>query len=412
MPLPVFLFALWALWPIAAHPGGKLFAPLVFLIGLFALKSIGSARRGPAVWTGIVLLLWVCVSAFWSPAGEGVFSGSLVVGNFAVEASYIRFSSTIIGCYLFLNLVTNAPAEKLTKVPNFIYLGIGTHLVLVCFMALSRESLLLSQGDFLVPTGQSMGRNANLLGLGVALVLGGLALTGKRGLFWAGGCALVALTVISTMMLDGLAAVFGLILGGVAFGFVWLLKKNGFRALFNLAAIGVLFAPVLAWGLSGIAPSLVGSIPLTAQQRILIWQATLERILEKPFFGHGVNATPTWVETYASRPEFLEQLMPELINKRIIPNHPHNMPLQIWVETGLVGAALCAVILVLAGRALPAPETLSTGVKIAGAGIFGAGLSYFAVSYSVWDESYWASIAIVLSGVIALHRKAQMQAAR
>ena len=81
------------------------------------------------------------------------------------------------------------------------------------------------------------------------------------------------------------------------------------------------------------------------------------------------------------------------------------MAMQLWAETGLVGIILICVICVLIGRSLPEPRQLALGPQIAAAGIFGGALAYFAVSYSVWDESFWASVSIAVSGVVVLHRK-------
>ena len=404
MPLPVFLFVLWSVWPLAAYPGGKLFALLIALMGLFALPGLNVRQLSGPVKTGLVLLAWVCLSAIWSPAGEGLFSGSLQGEDFALEASYLRFAFTLIGGFLFVRLVLKSDGDKLKSVPAWMCVGIGLHIILVAYMAVYRDALLLADGGFLVPTGQSMGRNANLLAMVMPLLVGSICMhwTPKKAAL--PGAALLVLTVALAMKLDGLAAILGLCLGGVAYLVLSFAPKAGFRALFNTVAAALLAAPFLAFGLGRLAPFLEGHIPLTAQQRLLIWQASFERILEKPVFGHGVNAAPTWTETYATRPEFLEQLRPDLVANKIIPNHPHNMALQIWAETGLVGAVLAAILLVMVGRKLPAPETFSNGVKIAATGLLGTALSYFAVSYSVWDESYWASIAIVLSGVIVLHR--------
>ncbi len=404
MPFPIFLYALWALWPLAAYPGGKLFAPLVFLIGLFALPTLFTKKMNYVVKTGLSLLFWVCLSALWSPANEGLFSGGVLTENFALEASYIRFVLTLIGCFLFIRLVLQAPGETIQKVPVWIYAGITIHILIVLFIAISRDQLLGSQGEFLVPTGQSMGRNVNLLMMAVLLLLGGLALSWKRARWYLACAVLLTGTLALSVRLDGMAAVFAVLLSGVVLAILHYIRKAGFRVLFNLLALILLAAPGIALMLGNLAPHLVGNIPLTAQQRLLIWQATLERIIEKPLFGHGVNAAPTWPETYATRPEFLAQLSPDLINHRIIPNHPHNMALQIWAETGFVGAALAAILLVMVGQKLPVPASLSAGVKLAVAGLFGTAVAYFAVSYSVWDESYWASIAIVLSGIIVLHR--------
>lgn len=406
MPLPIFLYALWALWPIAAYPGGKLFAPLVAIIGLCAIPRFVTTKLELPALIGLVFIGWICVTALWSPANEGLFSGNLLEENFAVEASYIRFAFTAIGCFLFVWLVLKAPSETFSHVPVWMVAGILFHILIVLYMAINRDDMLASRGDFLVPTGQSMGRNANLLAMGVPLLLGALALHGKLLQGLLAGAGLLVFVSFLALWLDGLAAILAFILGGVFLAALRVWPRSGFRVLFNLIAFGLLSAPALAFGLARLAPVLAGTVPLTAQQRIIIWQASLERILEKPLFGHGVNAAPTWTERYTSRPDLLELLSPELINHRIIPNHPHSMALQLWAETGLIGILLAAGLLVMAGRTLPEPRALSPAVKIASAGLLGAAMAYFLVSYSVWDESFWASIAIILSGIIVLHRRA------
>ena len=405
MPLPAIFFALWAIWPLASYPGGKLFAPLVVLIGLFAIpqwKSFG-ATKGLII--GALLLIWISLSALWSPAGEQLFSGQFLGENFALEASYLRLALTMVGSFLFVKLVMGLPSDKVDKLPFWIYGGLIAHLLIVIIIAIYRQPLLASQGDTLVLTGQSMGRNINLLALGAPLLFAGLVTLKDRRYAMVGGPLLVALLIWLALRLDGLAAILALGLGAVAFAVIHLVKEKGFRVLFNMLAGAILLAPAIAFTLAQLAPSLSGSLPLTTQQRIIIWQATLERIMEKPLFGHGVNAAPTWSETYASRPEFLEQLLPEMAGNRIIPSHPHNMAMQLWAETGLIGVLLVCALIVFVGRLLPAPKTLARGPSIAAAGVFGAALAYFSVSYSVWDESFWASVVIVASGAVIMHKK-------
>jgi len=405
MPLPISLFALWALWPLMAFPGGKLFAAIIFLIGLYALRSLKFSQLSPPEKTGIGFLLWICISSLWSPANEGIFSGSLLEENFAVEASYLRFSLTIIGCVLFVRLVLRAANDKLDRVLVWMCAGILVHLAMVLPLGFAKDELLSAEGQPWVPTGQSMGRNLNLLTMAMPLVLGAAIFRwpNLKGLVTA--LVLLGMTVVSAILLDGLGALLALLIAGGGFVVLHFGGTRGFRVLFNSVAACLVMAPGLAWVLGLVAPGLVGHIPRSSQQRILMWQAAVERIQEAPLFGHGINAAPAWTETFATRPDMLAQLTPDLATFPIIPNHPHNMAIQIWSETGLVGVLLCAMILIMAGRRLPEPQTLSPSTKIAVSGLFGAAVAYFAVSYSAWDDSYWASIAIVMSGVIVLHRK-------
>jgi O-antigen ligase len=72
--------------------------------------------------------------------------------------------------------------------------------------------------------------------------------------------------------------------------------------------------------------------PRELELREQIWRFALERCLEKPVFGWGFDASD-------SIPNFGEvSLRSE--GQLIIPNHPHNAPLQLWLELGLPGVLL------------------------------------------------------------------------
>jgi O-antigen ligase len=73
---------------------------------------------------------------------------------------------------------------------------------------------------------------------------------------------------------------------------------------------------------------------------------------------------------------------------QLLPLHPHNLALQVWLELGAVGAALMA--LLLAMLALSA-------VGGAACGTYAAGLVISMLSYGAWQ--YWWVAAMLLSAV-------------
>ena len=91
-------------------------------------------------------------------------------------------------------------------------------------------------------------------------------------------------------------------------------------------------------------------IPSSANHRFRTWQFTAERIAEKPLLGWGMDSArhvpggevdvPVWYHYDDGR---VEQYV-----ERLMPLHPHNWFLQIWVELGAVGAFLMTAIIVLA----------------------------------------------------------------
>jgi peptidoglycan/LPS O-acetylase OafA/YrhL len=87
----------------------------------------------------------------------------------------------------------------------------------------------------------------------------------------------------------------------------------------------------------------------------------------------------------------------------VIPNHPHNMALQLWAETGAIGAALLATVLVLAGFRLPSPSALgAAGPRTAMlVGVMGA---VGCVSFDLWNEWWWGVGALLAVLVIVTPR--------
>ena len=65
--------------------------------------------------------------------------------------------------------------------------------------------------------------------------------------------------------------------------------------------------------------------------RLIIWSYVKKKILEKPIIGNG----------FSSRNIANETLITERgTNYQLIPLHPHNSILQIWLELGIIGLFL------------------------------------------------------------------------
>ena len=69
-------------------------------------------------------------------------------------------------------------------------------------------------------------------------------------------------------------------------------------------------------------------IPDSAQHRIHIWHFVAQHAAERPFLGYGINNSEHIKKQYswATGPE-----------KNLLPSHPHNIILQIWIELGIIG---------------------------------------------------------------------------
>ena len=244
-----------------------------------------------------------------------------------------------------------------------------------------------------------------------------LALPVILGMLWLFRSPFRYLVLVLTFLVSGLTfylvgsdvALAGLVLVALCILTVCIFRRNGFRILLGAVALAIVASPVV---LGSAAPVVVNSdMPLSAssKSRVFAWSLASEKVAERPLTGHGIEASKEWRETFADKPDLLA-LMKQSTDitgipwekYRILPGHPHNMGLQLWAETGLVGVALACTALFLLAFLLPPPSMLSMPVSAAAAGLIGATFSLFSLSYSLWNEAFWANVCLVAAVIILL----------
>jgi O-antigen ligase len=118
-------------------------------------------------------------------------------------------------------------------------------------------------------------------------------------------------------------------------------------------------------------------ISVSIYHRAAIWQFVAQRVEEKPLLGWGLHASrsmPGAKETIARGAE-------------LVPLHPHNGPLQLWLELGAIGAILGAALLAwLARSAASAAQgaTLTAMVTVA------------SISFGLWQGWWMAAIWLLI----------------
>ncbi|MFN7163888.1 MAG: hypothetical protein ACK4P2_03635 [Hyphomonas sp.] len=400
------LAAAFVLWPVMAVLGGQGFAPLAGLTGLAALV-FARPRMPPALFAciGFAFVAWAALSEFWSPGSRQIVSGSLAEGTFAVEARSL--SAILLALTSALTLAACLRAAPAPRASALIaaMLGLQAALVIaspylsgfVLSAVYGEDTKRLSEGA------QNVGRGANTLALGLPLLLPMLIFRWK-----VAGIALAVLlsggAVAAFVLLGGESALYALAGMVAASGFVALLPRMGFRWMFGAIAGYIAAAPVLFAGLIRGLDPVAQSLPDSFRSRLWSWETVIGRMPEAPFAGHGLNATRSWNETFASRPDWLAQLPPNWQSYPIVPGHPHNMALQIWAETGMIGAVLAALSLVALAFHLPRPGELRPEIRFAIAGLAGAATVIFSFAYSLWNEGFWACLALAAAAIILWHR--------
>jgi O-antigen ligase len=142
-------------------------------------------------------------------------------------------------------------------------------------------------------------------------------------------------------------------------------------------------------------------LPNSAYHRAIIWTFATERIAERPVLGWGMAASPripggdeeVATSVAATGAYFVAPLM---------PLHPHNGPLQVWLELGGVGASLFAAFLFVAIHRSLRWEG-DRWARALTAGQFATILGFFSASFGAW-QGWWQGalwIAATLMAVVA-----------
>lgn len=141
--------------------------------------------------------------------------------------------------------------------------------------------------------------------------------------------ALAAVVFIS----NSLAAKLVLLLGGGVFLLARRYQNGVLRAL-----------PLIGLGLLLLMPMVVQSfyswgwqyaewMPASSRHRVMIWDFVARQAATHPWLGWGINAAR----------DFPNMGEVPMLGDRMIPMHPHNGVLQLWLEFGAVGIGLCAL---------------------------------------------------------------------
>lgn len=127
------------------------------------------------------------------------------------------------------------------------------------------------------------------------------------------------------------------------------------------------------------------TIPESGRHRLHIWWYVGEQIEKRPLFGWGFDSS-------RSMPNFgVSPYLPDG-GASVVPLHPHNAWLQIWLELGVPGIALAAALMalilrrtaVLAGDARAAAQvTLVSTLVVA------------SLSYGIWQHQWIATLLAV-----------------
>jgi len=390
------------LMPILALAGGLGFQIAGAAIGLSGLLAWAADRTGAqylrSAWPVWILLfmLWALLSTLWSP-----YEADILGGNASVLFALVL--ALLFVPFVFLKLPE-------TQKSILIWTVIGAGLVGVLLLLIDGASgfALSLWGDPVAPGEDPIRRRGDAemnLGRGqvsyVQLlwpIAALLAVRVKQG--WI--LALLAFVglMLSAHFNDLIIVIPTAILAGVFAGVAAWRPKWGLTLAFVLAISSLAFAPVLGWISSLVDVELMRKIPLSWEHRLRMWGYSWELIRQAPLIGHGFDSARVF--------EDLTFRAPDGRDITVMSMHPHNIGLQIWLETGVIGVVL--IVGFLAALLKTVLRTcLHSAQAFAASGLIATIATSGAATVGVWQHWWWALIVLAASLICLIPLKSETQ---
>lgn len=356
--------------PLLGYLGPLGFAALLALVGLVSLPQLRLTDEDrPIAAVLLIALVWAAMSTVWSP-----YRPSELEENTALKLALqlVLYAAAVWGAR------RADPAQRRLALVVLAW-GLAAWGVVLLIEAATfgriYQFIRDATGD---PIRPDLGRKNIAQGVfALALLWPVAAAAGYR----AGAPAWLAApmaagTLLAAWRFGADAPVIAVPLGLAVFVLVCVRPRGAPRVLGVVAALFFLLVPLAMLALR--AAHLRWEAPASWAQRMGYWSNALEGIAWRPLQGWGLDAS------------------------RVFPGitlHPHNAPLQLWLELGMVGAALAAIGWALMLRRLSREQpSLIAAAAAASAAVY---LLFGAVSFGVWQE-WWLALGALVAVITAL----------
>lgn len=372
------LVVIFALAAPAGWLGPLAYAPLAALAGLLMLRTLNIEDQDrPAGIAIITVLLWAVSSSIWSP---------FVPDSLGESTAAKLLAETVV----FTAMVTGA--RRAAAGGGVWHLRIFAWAIVLLGLVMLAEGVTGAAGYRALRDAMHDPIRPDLGVKNVAQGLFGLTLFAPAAILAAaryGGGAWLGLPILAGVIWPSIAfgydaTLLALGAGAVAGGVAWAWPRWGPRLIAAVVAVLFLIAPALVWGARsiGLWRQLEAAVPLSWSERMGYWRHAADWISDHPARGWGLDAS-------------------RMFGPGIVL-HPHDAPLQIWLELGLIGAVGAAVfwVAVISGLGRRKPDA-AAATGVATAAIY---LTFSAFSFGVWQEWWLALGAFAAAACVGLLR--------
>lgn len=345
-----------------------------------------------------MFVAWCLAACFWS------FDPPFSLQSLAMLAG------TVSGGWIFAALFSALPAGQRDRPMRALAVGLFVAGAAMFGVGVAERVCHVAVGRLLL----AMDADTTVIAVLVWPVLAWQHRAGRK----AAAPVLFLLSVGGIFLAHDLAAKVALVAGAVS-GLAALWRPRIlFRAVAGLAVAGCLGAPLAA---SHLPPPSVSAdwawLPSSAHHRLTIWAFTASHIVERPIAGWGFDGARAIPGGKAQVPVVRLRGCPGtgaplalpgqpspvpadcVVWEELLPLHPHDAWLQIWLELGGVGAVLAALLLGRFAGRLGGGRAPRDGMAAAAAALV-AGLVVSSVSFGIW-QSWWLSCLWICIGLTA-----------
>ena len=316
---------------------------------------------------------WVGIASLWSfDPGDSLFTG-------------VRVLSLIAVAWVLSDIAVRVPSRRDPdgrRLARCAVIGLAVAAAVLLIEMLSDMGVKsavtgLWEDDPVSGSEANRGGTFILIALWLVLPLSALATARPRmvaiGLFVL-SCSAVAVAESGTNQV-------ALLTGAAFFGLAWLGRPVRLGLWASAVAVGLVAMPWLAQAMYDAGLHQIDALATSIQHRFFIWNHVSDWALERPWTGWGYDSS----SAFSNR-----GVEPWPGYSSVIPLHPHNAALQIWLELGVVGVSLASALVL---RIVQGTE--SAGVRWApwlGAAAMSA-LVAANLGYGIWQTQWIAALA-------------------
>ena len=359
-------------------------AASVVLIAMTALAGIHIVLRERLAlhWNRLlivlagVFLLYATVSAAWAPApAEALWTGFRLIALFA-------------GGFLVLAVADSLGEKARTMVRRALLIGLSVGGIFFAIELMSGGAITYVIRDATEAPPKAFSVLYNRTGSVFALLIWPCLVVLFLRQHYIAAVAAFAATCGLIWQTESGASVLGLSMGAMTMAGVWLLGGRGGRWIALALGATVICAPLIVAGALAL-PSLEEAIAGQGSfgHRMRIWEYATGMIANHPVLGLGLDASRHLATGGTGTGA----------NADLMPLHPHNVPIQIWLELGAIGALIGAAFFAAVCRAVASAVKYRSGRAIL-IGAIVCATCIIGLSYGAW-QWWWLSTLWLVAAI-------------